>query len=139
MTFQGKHHKLTEKIIGAFYEVYKELGYGFSEKIYENAFEIALQTKGLKVEVQKAVQVYFRGQIVGTYIVDVLVEGKVILELKAVQKILPVHEAQLLSYLKATKIEVGIVFNFGPRSSFKRKVYDNEQKGSLSWVQEKQI
>ena len=136
MTFQGKHYQLTEKIIGAFFEVYNELGYGFSEKVYENAFLIALRAKGLQVDAQKSIQVHFRGQVVGDYIVDILVDDKVILELKAIQKIGDVHEAQLLNYLKATKIEIGLLFNFGHEATFKRKIYDNEKKGSFSWIQE---
>ncbi len=134
MAFKGKHHQLTRKIIGAFFDVYKELGYGFSEKVYENAFLLALEEQGLQAEAQKSVQVYFQGQIVGTYIVDILVENKVILELKAVQQISDIHEAQLLNYLKATKIEVGLLFNFGPEGTFERKIYDNNKKGSLSWI-----
>jgi GxxExxY protein len=138
VAFKGKHHQLTKKIIGAFFEVYKELGYGFSEKVYENAFLFALKGKGLQAEAQTPVQVYFQGQIVGIYIVDILVENKVILELKAVQQISDIHEAQLLNYLKATEIEVGLLFNFGPEGTFKRKIYDNVKKGSLSWVEDKQ-
>lgn len=132
--FFGKHSDLTEKIIGAFYEVYNELGYGFAEKVYENALCVALRRIGLTVEQQSPITVYFFGQVVGKYLADLLVNDKVIVELKAVQSLTAQHEAQLLNYLKATRIEVGLVLNFGPKAEFKRKVFDNARKGSLSWT-----
>lgn len=132
--FVGKHSDLTEKILGAFYQVHKELGYGFSEKVYENALVLLLREKGLKVEQQKSITVYFHEKIVGEYIADVLVNDLVLLELKSAKNIVDEHIAQLLNYLKATEIEVGLLLNFGPKAEFKRKVYDNERKGTLSWT-----
>ena len=133
-TFIGKHSELTDKLIGAFYDVYNELGYGFSEKVYENALVIVLRKLGLNVEQQSPITVYFADQVIGGFVVDLLVEDKIILELKSVKSLNDQHEAQLFNYLKATKIEVGLLLNFGPKAEFKRRVYDNERKGSLSWV-----
>jgi len=132
--FVGKHSDLTDKILGAFFKVYKELGYGFSEKVYENALVLLLSEDGLKVEQQKPITVYYHGQVVGEYIADVLVNDLVLLELKSAKNIVDQHIAQLLNYLKSTEIEVGLLLNFGPQAEFKRKVYDNERKGTLSWT-----
>ena len=134
LQFQGKHSEITGKVLGAFFQVYKELGYGFSEKVYENALAILLRELGLTVEQQVSITVYFQGQIVGEYIADLIVNGVVLLELKAVRNLIDQHSAQTLNYLKATKIEVGLLLNFGPKAEYKRKVYDNERKGTLSWV-----
>lgn len=123
-----KHRELTEKIIGAFYEVYNELGQGFLESVYENALLIALRDGGLRAEQQVPVQVYFRSELVGDFRADVIVEGGVLLELKAVRALDPAHEAQLLNYLRATPIEVGLSMNFGPKPDFKRFIYDNARK-----------
>jgi GxxExxY protein len=135
MVFEGKHSDLKEKIIGCFFSVYNQLGYGFSEKIYENAMVIELQQLGLKVEQQKPIIVYYHGQVVGEYFMDMIVKDVVIVELKAVRRILSEHEAQLLNYLKATSIEVGLLLNFGPKARHIRKTYDNNLKGSMKWVQ----
>ena len=132
---EGKHADLTEKIIGAFYKVYNTLGYGFSEKVYENALAHELRKLSLKVEPQARIVVYYDGEIVGEYQADLVVNGVVIVELKAVRQLADEHEAQLLNYLKATPIEVGLLLNFGPKAEIKRKVYDNERKGSLEWTQ----
>lgn len=132
--FQGKHSDLTEQIIGAFFTVYNELGFGFSESVYENAMFIELEKRGLEVEKQKPIQVFYNGRIVGQYFADLLVNKAVILELKAVRQILKVHEAQLLNYLKATSYEVGLVLNFGLSPEHSRKVFDNHRKGSLKWM-----
>ena len=132
--FEGKHSELTGKILGAFFQVHKELGYGFKEKVYENALVILLNEMGLKVEPQVDLHVYFHGQMVGEYTADLIVNDVVLLELKAADKIVDDHAAQLLNYLKATNIEIGLVLNFGPTAEFRRKVYDNERKGSLSWL-----
>ncbi len=134
--FIGKHADLTEKIIGAFYKVYRTLGYGFSEKVYENALVLELRRLGFKVEQQKHIVVYYDDQVVGEYQADIIVNGVIIVELKAVRQLLQEHEAQLLNYLKATEIEVGLLLNFGPKAEFKRKVYDNDRKGSLAWIGE---
>ncbi len=132
--FQGKHHQITDKILKAFYKVHSELGYGFAEKVYENALVILLQEFGLRVEQQKRIKVYFHGQIIGEYIADVVVNEVILLELKAVSKIIDQHSAQLWNYMKATEFEVGLLLNFGPKATFQRRVFDNERKGTLSWV-----
>ncbi len=133
--FEGKYSDLTGKIIGAFFQVHKELGYGFSEKVYENALAIILREQGLDVKQQVPLKVYFHKQVVGEYVADMIVNGVVLLELKAAQKLNEDHAAQLLNYLKATEIEVGLLLNFGPQAEFRRKIYDNDKKGSLSWIQ----
>jgi GxxExxY protein len=137
ISFSGKYSDLTEKIIGAFFKVYNALGYGFAEKVYENALLIELQQHNLEVVQQCPIRVYYGGQIVGEYYADLLVEGKVIVELKATRTLLEEHEAQLLNYLKATRVEVGLLLNFGRKAEFRRKIFDNDRKGSLSWVLEK--
>ena len=132
--FEGKHSDLSEKVIKIFYQVHTELGYGFSEKIYQKAFGIAMREIGLKVDEQVAINVYYHGEVVGEYFADMLVNEVILLELKSVNSILDEHEAQLLNYLKATEIEVGYVMNFGKSATFERKVFDNERKGSLRWT-----
>lgn len=128
-----KHKEVTEKILHAFYKiVYPQLGYGFLEKVYENAMVIALASLGLKVEQQVEIPVYFQGQVVGEYFADLLVDNVVIVELKAASRLLPEHEAQLLNYLRATPYEVGLLLNFGPKPDFKRKAYENHRK-SPTW------
>ena len=131
--FEGKHSDLTEKIIKAFYKVHAVLGYGFNEKVYENALVIEMKKLGLSAEPQKQIQVYYENELVGDYFADIVVNDTVIIELKAVRALAEEHEAQLLNYLKATRIEVGLLLNFGPKSELKRKVYDNELKGSFLW------
>ena len=127
-----KHSAVTQKIIAAFYEVYNTLGYGFLEKVYENALVIALTSLGLRVEQQARIAVCFQGQIVGEYFADLLVKDKVIVELKAVSRLLMEHEAQLLNYLRATPYEVGLLLNFGPKPDFRRKAFDNSRK-TITW------
>ncbi len=133
--FEGKHSDLSDKIIKVFYEIHNELGYGFSERVYQKALGIALRQIGLKVEEQLPIKIYFRGQEIGEYFADMVVNDVILIELKAVGQIVEEHEAQLLNYLKSTKIEVGYVMNFGKSAVFKRKVLDNERKGSLNWIQ----
>src|SRR5271168_641817 len=113
-----KHHELTEKIIGVFYDVYNELGHGFLESVYEQALAVAFLEAGLKVERQVAVPVWFRGKSVGDFRADMVVEGKVLIELKAARTIESAHEKQLLNYLRATEIEVGLLLNFGAKAQF---------------------
>ena len=134
--FEGKHSDLTGKILGCFFQVHKELGYGFSEKVYENVLAILLRENELTVEQQVRLQVYYHNQTVGEYIADMIINNVVLLELKAAEKLIDDHAAQLLNYLKATNIEVGLLLNFGPTAEFRRKVYDNERKGSLSWLKQ---
>jgi GxxExxY protein len=123
-----KHQAITEQIIRAFYEVYNTLGYGFLEKVYENAMAIELRLAGIPVEQQKGIVVNYKGEGVGEYAADLLVAGCVIVELKAARELAPEHEAQLLNYLKATPIEVGLLLNFGPKPKVMRKVFDNALK-----------
>ena len=131
---EAKHKEITERIIKAFYTVYNTLGYGFLEKVYENAMVIELRKLGLKVTPQARIVVYYDGRPVGDYSADLLVADAVIVELKATRALAPAHEAQLLNYLKATTYEVGLLLNFGPKPDIQRKVYDNERKGSLNWT-----
>jgi len=130
----SKHADLTRKFIGAFFKVYNTLGYGFSEKVYENSLALELKKLGLKVAQQQQIMVYYEGIEVGKYFADIVVNDLVMLELKATRQLLSDHEAQLLNYLKATSIEVGLLLNFGPKAETKRKVYDNHRKGSLTWL-----
>lgn len=132
--FEGRHSELTGKILGAFFQVQKELGFGFSEKVYEGALEILLLEMGFVVARQRDIDVYYRGRVVGEYKADLIVNGMVLLELKSVDKLIDAHEAQLLNYLKATEIEVGLLLNFGREAEFRRKIYDNPKKGSLTWI-----
>jgi GxxExxY protein len=132
--FEGKLSNLTGEIIGAFFNVYNQLGYGFSEKVYENALVLELRKIGLDVQQQAPLTVIYNGQVVGEYFADLLVNQLVIVELKAVTDLCEEHEAQLLNYLKASTIEVGLLLNFGPKPRHIRKTYDNERKGSLTWV-----
>ncbi len=111
---QYPHSEITEKIISAVYEVYNRLGPGFIESVYENALIIALRKRGLKVEVQKLYRIMFDNQVIGEHRLDLLVEDKVIVELKAVKGNMPdVYKAQLISYLRLTGILVGLLINFG--------------------------
>ena len=113
----------TDKIIRCFYNVYDELGTGFLESIYEKSLIIELRKIGLKVENQKELKVYYKNYLVGNFKIDLLIENKIIIEIKAVSKLIPQHEAQLLNYLKATKIKVGLIVNFGEKLEFKKKIY----------------
>ena len=122
------HAALTDQIIKAFYNVYNSLGYGFLEKVYENALAFELREMGLSVECQKPLNVSYRNQIVGEYFADLVVEGKVIIELKAMETIHEAHLRQLQNYLKATEIEVGLLLNFGPKPEFKRRVFQKPLK-----------
>ncbi len=122
------HEEITSEIIRAFYKVYNTLGYGFLEKVYENALAYELSSRGLAVRQQMPIKVYYEGQVVGDYYADLVVGGAVIVELKAADGLHPDHEAQLLNYLKATDIEVGLLANFGPKPTFVRKVFTNDLK-----------
>ena len=128
VNFSYKHSELSEAIIGVFYEVYNELGYGFLESVYRNSLQLALLAKGLRVETEVAVPVFFRGRNVGDFRADVVVNGCVLLELKTAEAISIAHEAQLLNYLSATKLEVGLILNFGPKAQVRRLAYDNTRK-----------
>ncbi len=125
-----KHEEITEKIINAFYKAYNTLGYGFLEKVYQNALLIELVKLGLNVTKEKRIVVYYESQVVGDYNADLTVNDVVICELKTSEKLYEGDEHQLVNYLKATEIEVGLLLNFGKRPEVKRKIYDNDRK---SW------
>src|SRR5579871_5775638 len=124
----GKHDELTERIIGVFYEVYNELGYGFLESVYREAMRLALMQGGLRVNTEVPVPVSFRGSVVGVFRADLIVNEAVLVELKACDQMVRQHESQTMHYLRATPIEVGLLMNFGPSPRFKRFVMDNELK-----------
>ena len=123
-----KHKELTEKIIKVFYKVYNKLGYGFLEKIYENGMMIELKKEDMSAVAQFPIKVHYEDEIIGEYFADILVDNKVIVEIKASRSLAPENEAQLLNYLKATDMEVGLLLNFGPKPEIKRKVFDNLRK-----------
>lgn len=116
------HEALTERVLRGFYDVYNQLGYGFLENVYEAALQIALNELGLKAERQMPITVRFRDQCVGEYRADLVVEDVLIVEIKAQAVLSPIHEAQLLNYLKATGMPVGLLLNFGSKPQFKRRV-----------------
>jgi GxxExxY protein len=123
-----KHSELTDKIIGVFYDVYNELGHGFLESTYAEAMVVALSNIGLAAAREVPVPVWFRGKKIGQYFADLVVNNIVLLELKAARGLDSAHEAQLLHYLRATNIEVGLLLNFGNRPQFRRLLFDNERK-----------
>lgn len=125
------HKSITDIILKVYYEVYNELGYRFLEKVYQNAMYFELQSLGYKVEAQKQIKVYFKKQLVGEYYSDLLVEDKVIVELKATELLMNVHIAQIMNYLKGTPIEVGLLLNFGEKPEFKRFIYTNDRKSNI--------
>ena len=122
------HEELTNAIIKTFYEVYNELGYGFLEKVYQNSLYLELKNKGYKVEAQKKILVYYKGVEVGEYFADLIVEDKIILELKAADCIVKDFENQILNYLRGTNCEVGLLLNFGKKPEFRRKIFENNRK-----------
>ena len=128
MSDNYKHSNITGKIIKAYYNVFNTLGYGFLEKVYENAMMLELKKFGLYCEKQKPIKVYYDEQSIGEYFADIIVENVVILELKAAESLCEEHECQLVNYLKATDIEVGLLLNFGKNPEFKRKVLSSEYK-----------
>jgi len=123
-----KYEGLTSDIIRIFYKVYNELGYGFLEKVYENALAVEFRREGLKFGQQVPVRVFYKGEIVGDYFADFIVEGKVVVEVKALADFSGNEKGQLLNYLRATDKEVGLVLNFGKEAGIKRKILDNEFK-----------
>jgi len=123
-----KYSAITDKIIAAAYAVYNVLGYGFLEKVYENALYYELQKAGLNVKQQSPIQVIYDHNLVGDYYADLIVADKVIVELKAVSILDPIHEVQLVNYLKATGIEVGLLINFGQKLAIKRRVFSRDRK-----------
>lgn len=126
---ERKHWDLCHEIVGVFYAVYNELGYGFLEAVYDEALFIALTEAGFSAARQVATLIWFRGRTIGHYKADLVVNSAVLLELKAVQAIDSSHKAQVLNYLRATELEVGLLLNFGPKPDFKRFVFENSRKG----------
>ena len=126
-----KYEEITEKIIQAFYKVYNTLGYGFLERVYLNALFIELVAMGFKVEKEKKILVYYFGKVVGDYNADLIVEEVIAVELKAIEALTEDNEHQLINYLKATNIEVGLLLNFGKKPQVKRKIFDNDKKKML--------
>ncbi len=123
-----KHAELTETIIGVFFDVYNELGFGFLESVYRKSLQLALREKNLKVEAEMAVHVFFRGINVGDFRADLVFNDSVLLELKTAESIIIAHEAQLLNYLRATALEIGLILNFGPKAQVRRLLFDNNRK-----------
>ena len=117
------HKELVYKIVGCAMEVHRELGYGFLEKVYENAMMVLLEKQGIEAKQQFPIPVHFSGKIIGEYFADIMVEDKVIVELKTVERVANIHYAQLLNYLKATGIKLGLLVSFGPKKlEYKRIV-----------------
>jgi GxxExxY protein len=123
-----RHSVTTQKIIGVFFEVYNELGAGFLESVYAEAMAVALSQCGLALEREKALAVRLRGRIIGKFRADLVVEGTVLVEVKACAQLQSIHQAQVLNYLRATMLEVGLILNFGPRAQFKRLLFDDNHK-----------
>ncbi len=119
------HGEITETVLASFYTVYNSLGYGFLEKVYENALRIELEENGINVVQQRPIEVRYRGKPIGEYFADLCVEEKVIIELKSAEKIVAAHRSQLHNYLKATEYEVGLLLNFGPTPEFERRVSES--------------
>ena len=122
------HKEITSEIINAFYKVYNTLGYGFLEKVYENGLALELEKRGIKVEKQVPIQVYYENKIVGKYFADLRVTDAVVVELKAAEQLIAAHETQLINYLKATEIEVGLLLNFGKEAKYKRRVLSQRNR-----------
>lgn len=118
-----KHKELTAKIIECAYKMHNTLGFGFLESVYQNALVLELEKNGLQARKEVPIKVRYEEKIVGEFVADIVVEDKVILELKSVKEIHPAHEAQLTNYLKATGIEVGLIINFGESVQVKRRVF----------------
>ena len=117
------HSDLTDKIISAAYDIHNQMGFGFSEKIYENAMMIKLASKGLRASQQVPINVFFEGKLVGEYFADILVEDTIVVELKALNELAKIHEAQLINFLKATGNKVGLLINFGEKLKIVRRVF----------------
>jgi GxxExxY protein len=126
------HEDITDGIIGAFYRVYNTLGYGFLEKVYENALACELRQQGFDVTLQTPITVWYQGVVVGEYFADMVVNQCIIVELKCGVSLNPAHEAQLINYLKATGMEVGLLLNFGPKPQLKRKVSSRSNRSNIS-------
>ena len=122
------HKVLTDRIIQVFYKVYRELGYGFLEKVYQNAMMIELTLQGFDCQNQQKINVFYRGRNIGEYYSDITVNGLIILELKASEVLVEANENQLINYLRATRFEVGLLLNFGKNPEIRRKIFTNDRK-----------
>ncbi|MBN1632768.1 MAG: GxxExxY protein [Ignavibacteria bacterium] len=122
------HQELTEKVIKYYYKIYNTLGFGFLEKVYEKSLILELTKNGIFFEKQKPIKIYYDSEIVGDYIADIIVENKIILEIKATEILKEEHELQLINYLKATQIELGLLLNFGKVPEIRRKIFTNDRK-----------
>ncbi len=127
-----RHSELSKKIISAAFAVHKELGYGFVEKVYKNALAIELQEKGIKCAVEVPLKVLYHGKTVGDYCADIVISDKIIVEVKAVGEIASAHEVQLVNYLKATGLQIGLLINFGESVKVKRRVFGYDMEADLS-------
>ena len=123
-----KHAAITQRVLGVFFQVYNELGYGFLETVYVEALAMALQESGLTLHREMPLEVRFRSNVIGRFRADIVVAGIVLVEVKARRRLLSTHQAQVLNYLRATVLEVGLLLNFGPRPQFKRLLFDNDRK-----------
>ena len=122
------HEDLTAPLIGAFYDVHRELGHGFLESVYERAMVVALSRRGIPVQRQVPVTVRYAGHVVGDFCADLLLENRVLAELKACRTLEPIHEAQVINYRRATSIEVGLLLHFAPKPVFRRFILGNDRK-----------
>ena len=122
------HSEITDAILRAFFDVYDELGVGFLESVYEGALATVLEERGMTVRRQPSLDVFFHGRRIGEFRPDLIVNDTVIVELKTVRQVMPVHEAQLINYLRASTVEVGLLLNFGPRATFRRMLFTNDRK-----------
>lgn len=125
-----KEEALTKKVIGCAYKVHNTLGAGFLEKVYENALRIELEQQGIKAAQQVPIRVHYEGQVVGDYYADLWVEDRVLVEIKAVQELTKAHEVQLVNYLTATGVDIGLLINFGPSVQVKRKYRQYKPKSA---------
>jgi GxxExxY protein len=123
-----KHEEVTRRIIRVFFDVYNDLGYGFVESVYQEAMALTLVFEGLHVERESTLEVHFRGQVIGVFRADLVVNGSILVELKALKSLAPIHEAQTLNYLRAGVLEVALLLNFGPEPQIKRLAFSNERK-----------
>ena len=123
-----KYEDLTERIIGCFYRVYDGLGFGFLEKVYENALRVEFKKEGFDFVNQFPIRVYYEGEVVGDYFADFVIEGKVVVEIKAIKELGDADEKQLLNYLRATGIDVGLILNFGQKPRVKRKIFESARE-----------
>lgn len=122
------HEEITGKVVGVFYDVYNELGHGFLESVCQTAMAIALRQASLSVEHNVPFQVWFRGESIGSFAADMIVDGKVLVEIKSASALHPWNEAQLLNYLRVSSIEVGLLINFGPKPEHRRRIFTNDRK-----------